>query len=394
MILLLLACLGSDNPVIEVESETPEQNAPQRSSHSVSIVQNEEGDMVQIPEAMVELGPRKLAAVEGYQMPQTSQGMTPNLGKGIDQRAPGGPPLPPNGNAPQHPNIPHQKGAKNVGPSHPQHKPQFALDQKGVGHVRPGSGVPSAPPNMPGSQAKFVGEEETWTANPSNQMKSKMVTVSSFWIDISEVTRKEYKKFLDATGYRPPFVSEEWATDGWNWTGTNYLEGTGDHPVVMVSWYDAQEYCLWKNKRLPTEAEWQLAALGPAEQGFAYPWGKKYRHDVHNHGQIESPNFDDSDGYLTTSPAGAFPEGNTPYGVEDIFGNAWEFTADARRATWTFYANANGTNLRDTYAPTPSLYVAVRGGSYFFDLRPFPGGERNEFLTEVRRKTAGFRCAK
>ena len=64
-------------------------------------------------------------------------------------------------------------------------------------------------------------------------------------MDLTEVTRKDYKEFLEATGYRPPFIAEEWAEDGWNWNGTDYPEGTADHPVVMVSWYDAQEYCIW-----------------------------------------------------------------------------------------------------------------------------------------------------
>ena len=222
---------------------------------------------------------------------------------------------------------------KNGGGNFPQHKPKFDLNQPqngGVGHVRPGSGVPSAPPNMPGSQAKFVGEEQPWTANPSNQMKPKRVTVSTFWMDLTEVTRKDYKKFLEATGYRPPFIAEEWAEDGWNWNGIDYPEGTADHPVVMVSWYDAQEYCGWRGKRLPTEAEWQLGALGDVRLGNRFPWGKEYNHDNLNHGQIESPNFDDSDGFLYTSPVGAFSSGQSVYGLEDTFGNAWEFTADAR----------------------------------------------------------------
>ena len=404
MLFFLLSCAGNDGNEefvvkehTEIQAETPAEKSP---AEQPSIVQK--NGMVLLPEGYVLLGPRKVKPVEGYQMPQTSGGVTPNQGKGANQRDAGGPPLPPNPQNPSnppngegalHPNIPNQK-TQGGSAAFPQHKPQFSLDKKGVGHMRPGSGMPSAPPNMPGSQAKMIGEEKRWTANPSNAMTPKKVRVSSFWIDINEVTRKEYKKFLDATGYRPPFVSEEWAMDGWNWSGTDYPEGTGDHPVVMVSWYDAREYCAWKGGRLPTEAEWQLAALGDVENEYDYPWGKKYLHDVHNHGQIESPNFDDSDGYLTTSPAGAFPKGATPYGVQDIFGNAWEFTADARRATWKFYRDAEGDTPTNTMAPSPSLYVAVRGGSYFFDLRPFPGGERNEFLTEVRRKTAGFRCAK
>ena len=246
---------------------------------------------------------------------------------------------------------------------------------------------------MPGNQAKNIGgEEQIWTANPGNQMAVKTVSVSEFWIDKTEVTRKQYKEFLDATKYRPPFVDETWAADGWNWNGTDYPAGTGDHPVIMVNFYDAEEFCDWKGKRLPTESEWQMAALGDAREGRTYPWGKEYNHDVHNHGKIEAPNFDDSDGYLTTSPVNAFPQGASPFGALDMFGNAWEYTSDYRRSSWNFYTEAR--QGADVSAPGPGLYVAVRGGAYFFDLRPFPGGERNEFLPELRRKTSGFRCAK
>ena len=214
-------------------------------------------------------------------------------------------------------------------------------------------------------------------------------------MDLTEVTRKDYKEFLEATGYRPPFIAEEWAEDGWNWNGTDYPEGTADHPVVMVSWYDAQEYCIWRGKRLPTEAEWQLGALGDVRLGNSFPWGKEYNHDNLNHGQIESPNFDDSDGFLYTSPVGAFSSGQSVYGLEDTFGNAWEFTADARRATWKFYDKADG-DAPPRHDGTRTQFVCRCTWRRLFlrPLRPNPGGERNEFLTEVRRKTAGFRCAK
>jgi len=320
------------------------------------IVEEQDG-MLLIPSGSVELGPRNLPPVKGWSPPSDQAGTTPNEGRGGSNRAEGGPPM----------------------------------IKPGVGHVRPGSGVPSTPPNMPGNQTKHVGgKAELWTANPGNQVSAKTVGVSSFWIDKTEVTRNSYREFLIATGYKPPYVDEDWARDGWNWTDTDYPAGTGDHPVVMVSWYDAVEYCRWQEKRLPTEAEWQMAALGDAKDERIYPWGNEYIENAMNHGKIEAPNFDDSDGYLHTSPAGEFKSGNSPFGVEDIYGNAWEFTSDFRRSSWDFYSG--GT--QDVASTGPGLYVAVRGGSYFFDMRPNPGGERIEFLTEIRRKTSGFRCAR
>jgi formylglycine-generating enzyme required for sulfatase activity len=127
----------------------------------------------------------------------------------------------------------------------------------------------------------------------NNPLPARLVRVSSFQIDRTEVTRVQYSEFITATGYREPRVDEPWAEDGWNWDGAQYPEGTGDHPVVLVSWYDAREFCAWADKRLPTEAEWQLAALGPAESEVLFPWGNEYDANALNHGTIYPPNFDD-----------------------------------------------------------------------------------------------------
>jgi serine/threonine-protein kinase len=221
------------------------------------------------------------------------------------------------------------------------------------------------------------------------------VLVSSFWIDVTEVTRDQYAEFLAATGYRPPFVDEPWADDGWNWTGGKPPAGTGDHPVVLVNTWDARAYCAWAGKRLPTEAEWQLAVLGPADDERLFPWGNDYDGSKLNHGKLETPNYDDSDGYERTSPVGAFPAGRSRYGLLDGFGNAWEWTDDVRELSWDGYegTQANGL-LKDPHTSEVGLYEAVRGGAFFFDLRPNPAGERSAFLIELRRKSTGFRCAR
>jgi formylglycine-generating enzyme required for sulfatase activity len=222
------------------------------------------------------------------------------------------------------------------------------------------------------------------------------VQVSGFFIDATEVTRAAYARFLGATGYRLPHVSEAWADDGWNWATTTPPAGTEKHPVVLVSWYDADAYCRWAKKRLPTESEWQLAALGPASAGRTYPWGSVYDGNRFNHGRMSAPNFDDSDGSERTAPVGSYAGGRAWSGIDDAFGNAWEFTADLRVESHRQLAHQGAGEgvLRDATAPGPGLRVAVRGGSFYFDLRPNPGGEWAAFVPEVRRKSAGFRCAR
>ena len=298
--------------------------------------------MVPIPEGTVVLGPRSAKPVPGF-MPSPPAGTTPGGEPATGQRAPGA----------------------------------------------PGAGGPPRPP---------APARTSWEAATGRRLQPQRVAVAAFSIDRYEVTRNAYRLFLIETGYRPPHVSEAWAADGWSWDGTDYPAGTGDHPVVLVSWYDATEYCAWAGKRLPTEAEWHLAAFGSADAERAWPWGEGYDGSRLNHGTIDPPNFDDSDGYLRTAPVGSFPSGRTPEGVDDLFGNTWEFTSDFRRDQWSMYVDAAGQPLRraglaqGASAPGPGLYVAVRGGSYFFDWRPNPGGERHQFLPEIRRKTAGFRC--
>ena len=270
---------------------------------------------------------------------------------------------------------------RHPGGSAPGHRPGGPPTPGPAPGLRAGAGTPPPP-----------GPLETWQHRDGQRTEALRVNVAPFFLDTTEVTRAAYARFVNETGYRLPIVDEDWARDGWNWEGGLWgqgparpPDGTATHPVVLTSWYDAQEYCLWAKKRLPTEAEWQLAMLGRG-QGRTYPWGDAYDGMRLNHGKIEQPNFDDSDGFLTTSPVGSFPAGATPDGVLDGFGNAWEWVADLRFE--------DSDHFRDGKTHPPGLYAAVRGGSYFFDLQGFPAGERNGFLTEIRRKTSGFRCAR
>ena len=235
-----------------------------------------------------------------------------------------------------------------------------------------------------------------WVSLGGRGLLPRAVRMNAFLMDQTEVTQAAYGQFLKATGYRIPHVAERWAEDGWNWATTNHPPSMGAHPVVMVSFYDAEAYCAWRNKRLPTEAEWQIAALGPSAELRTFPWGSRYQQERLNHGRMASPNYDDSDGHDRTAPVGSYPSGRSPNGLDDMFGNAWEYTADLRIEDW---GNARHDGFGPTgeminaRAPGPGLRIAVRGGSYYFDFVPNPGGEWNAFVPESRRKSAGFRCA-
>jgi formylglycine-generating enzyme required for sulfatase activity len=253
-------------------------------------------------------------------------------------------------------------------------------------HVPAGTvrlGEPPLPPGAPPA---------THAPRPPPQRE---LRVSAFLMDRTEVTRAAYARFLADTDYRPPHVEEPWAEDGWSWDGADFPAGTGEHPVVLTSYYDARAYCRWAGKRLPTEAEWQLAALGTASAERHYPWGQAYDPNALNHGKNEPDWFDDSDGWERTAPVGSFPAGATPDGIVDLYGNAWEWTADVRSASWEPYIGTptDGT-LLDPHNPPPGIYMAVRGGSYYFDISATTLGERHAFLPEIRRKTSGFRCAR
>ena len=342
-------------PPVDPRLPTPTYEGDVVPEPSFPAAEADADGMVAIAAGWVQLGPKRVNRVPGVE---------------ISMMRPGPPPDAPGGLAP---------GAQ------PDADPS----------VR-GTGAGGAAPGVtPFAQLQAGGPATPWSSRGGQQLEPRRAWVAAFRMDRTEVTRAAYKRFLDATGYRPPHVDEAWAEDGpWNWSGTDFPEGTGDHPVVLASWYDATEYCAWAGKRLPTEAEWQLAALGPVDAGRIFPWGDVYGEQRMNHGRMEEPNFDEVDGFLYTSPVGSFPGGRSQDGLEDVFGNAWEFTADRRVDDWALYqGQPRDGGWAELRSQGPGLYVAVRGGSYFFDARPNPGGERNHFLPELRRKTSGFRCA-
>jgi formylglycine-generating enzyme required for sulfatase activity len=132
-------------------------------------------------------------------------------------------------------------------------------------------------------------------------------TVEPFFMDTTEVTNAQYAEFIKATGQVPPR----------SWKDGVYPEAQTNFPVTGITWYEAAEYAAWKGKRLPSEAEWEFAARGT--DGRMYPWGDEWDSSLANAGEK-------ANGLRPVGQGGV-----SPFGIYDMAGNAWEWTAsDAR----------------------------------------------------------------
>lgn len=154
--------------------------------------------------------------------------------------------------------------------------------------------------------------------------EKKRIRLERFYIGKYPVTNTQYKRFLDANPEYPvPYADKDWARP-YNWDSEKrmYPEGKANHPVVLVTWHDAQAYCAWLKEttgrefRLPTEEEWEKAARGT--DGREWPWGDEFSGDKANTSES---------GIGGTTPVGCYPDGASPYGCLDMAGNVWEWTA-------------------------------------------------------------------
>jgi formylglycine-generating enzyme required for sulfatase activity len=203
-------------------------------------------------------------------------------------------------------------------------------------------------------------------------------TAESFYLDRYPVSNVDYKRFVDETEHPVPYYSVSWCpTEGYNWDPETrtFPEGKGEHPVVLVTWQDALAYAQWAGKRLPTEAEWELAARG--FEGRTWPWGDKAGPGRCNTSEA---------GLGTTAPVHKFmPAGDSPEGVADMIGNVWEWTATLFRPYP--YDASDGRERR-----TGNGWRVLRGGSFVNDLYQARGYARldGDFLFF---NNVGFRCA-
>lgn len=280
---------------------------------------------------------------------------------------------------------------------------------------------------------------------PAHQVK-----VSGFWMDEHEVTNAQFRKFVSATGYittaeqkpdwsqmkkqlppgtpKPPdsvlvpgslvFTPPSYPVPldnparWWKWVpGANWRHPTGpgssikgkdNYPVVDISWYDAEAYCKWVGKRLPTEAEWEYAARGGLSEK-KYPWGNQDPADGKpkaNTWQGTFPNKNtDWDGYYGTAPVMSFPPNG--YGLYDMAGNVWEWCSDWYSASYyqsldvKVAINPQGPSKSyDPMQPTVPVKV-IRGGSFMCNpsyCKGYRVTSRMMSSEDSGLENLGFRC--
>ena len=241
------------------------------------------------------------------------------------------------------------------------------------------------------------------------------VTLDGFYLDRTEVTNKQFRAFVKATGYQTESekqgssgvfdpAARDWKlVDGADWRhpagpGSGSGPGSGiedklDYPVIHVSWDDAAAYAKWAGKRLPTEAEWEFAARGRLQEA-TYAWGEELTPQGSHRANIWQGPFPagdrEDDGFGGVAPVKKFPPNG--YGLYDIAGNVWEWVAD-----WyapDYYRRSPEDNPR---GPATGWEKVQRGGSWLCSDNYCQG-----YRVAARQKTArdsalnnlGFRCAR
>lgn len=229
-------------------------------------------------------------------------------------------------------------------------------------------------------------------AQDDDSSPARQVCVSGFYLDALEVTNTQFKEFVDATNYVTD-AEKSGAPNSPSWrhpSAESNSDEIPNHPVVCVSYNDANAYARWARKRLPTEAEWEKAARGT--DGRAFPWGNSKPTNATLNVADQSASFKWSasidDGYKGAAPVGSFPAGKSAYGVQDMAGNAWEWCSDWWSADYYKSSPAN-----NPIGPEQGEFRIVRGGSWYHNLDGARTTQRMYFRPEAYSSAIGFRCA-
>ena len=205
-----------------------------------------------------------------------------------------------------------------------------------------------------------------------DEQPQRTISLETFSIDRYEVTNHQYQQFVLATSHRKAGPPSRYAKSISKMRGPN-------QPAVYVSWDDANEYCRWKGKRLPTEAEWEKAMRGT--DGRLWPWGNQEKPNGANWARVQ-------DGHEVSARVGSFSTDKSPYGVMDGAGNVMEWVAD-------WYQEAYYKEAPDKDPPSPEFgtFRVMRGGGYTTTGGDVRITSRSKMVPDFRDETIGFRCA-
>ncbi|MEM9953556.1 MAG: SUMF1/EgtB/PvdO family nonheme iron enzyme [Chloroflexota bacterium] len=210
-----------------------------------------------------------------------------------------------------------------------------------------------------------------------------------FWIDKYEVSRIQYQMCIDA-GICSQIFGSQYSSDD-------------NQPINQVTWFQADEYCAWRDARLPTEVEWEYAARGPDR--LLYPWGNEFDESLANHCDVNCANADwaqyynflspeNDDGYDVTAPVTSFENGASWVGALNMSGNVWEWTSTLYDQDNFPYPYVNNDGREDDTGERANVPRVRRGGSFTNTSYALLSTTRWWLVPNNADLSFGFRCAR